>query len=440
MGIYKKIAVNRLVACKTNPRKDFEGEALRELTKSVKEHGVLEPIIVRVLPGQAPKLGKDDVLYEIIGGERRWRASKSAKLLIAPCIVMKVGDLQMAEMQMVENIARSNLNPLEESYGVERLVELGSNPSEIAKKLGRGKAWVQLRLGLSELPESARKAVGQRIISLDTAADLISLDNNERDSACQDMLELGEDLNQSQAREILRLRYTEPRARRMHWRAFADKFLKDSAAVSDFQVAALTDCEDVVNYLHTWGEPKGDWVLASAVIGHRSARKEEEGVTWGELANGLGLEGLLVPLGDVFKDNPVVLVDQKRIRQIEAAAREAGEPSTLGARKGSLNSIDSEDVGDIEGAQGVEVTKEAEKPPVMYLATNKLESLDVLEHALAVWEPDWLSADEMSMIAADKGNCQAALVYLLRNLRIEDEAELRFRQWIESTYGVEVAA
>lgn len=148
---YQDLAVAAIEASPTNPRKTFDAKKLEELTESVKQHGVLEPVLVRPHP---KKRGR----YELIAGERRWRASKAAKVATIPAIVKDLDDLTTLEVQVVENLQREDIHPLEEAEGYEALKSKhGFTPEQLAAKVGKSKAYIYARLKLCALSPDARE-------------------------------------------------------------------------------------------------------------------------------------------------------------------------------------------------------------------------------------------------------------------------------------------
>ena len=140
----EEIDVDGLYASPTNPRKRFPAAAAQELEGSVRESGVLEPLLVRAAA---------DGRFEIIAGERRWRAARAVGLAAVPCVSREMTDLEVATAQLAENVVRCGLNAMEESAGVDRLGDLGLDAPAIAVALGVSRRWVQDRLALGDLPE-----------------------------------------------------------------------------------------------------------------------------------------------------------------------------------------------------------------------------------------------------------------------------------------------
>lgn len=163
-----EIAVSDIIPNPLQPRKTFDADKLAELTESIKEHGVIQPLIVR----------KNGAKYEIVAGERRWRAAKTAKLKTVPVIVREYDNAKMAEIALVENIQRHDLNAIEEAEGIKRLMnEFGFNQEQAAKKIGRSRTAVTNILRLLNLPASVREAVSRETLTMGQVRPLLSLEN-----------------------------------------------------------------------------------------------------------------------------------------------------------------------------------------------------------------------------------------------------------------------
>lgn len=163
-----EIAVSDIIPNPLQPRKTFDAAKLAELTESIKEHGVIQPLIVR----------KNGAKYEIVAGERRWRAAKTAKLKTVPVIVREYDNAKMAEIALVENIQRHDLNAIEEAEGIKRLMnEFGFNQEQAAKKIGRSRTAVTNILRLLKLPASVREAVSRETLTMGQVRPLLSLEN-----------------------------------------------------------------------------------------------------------------------------------------------------------------------------------------------------------------------------------------------------------------------
>ncbi len=163
-----EITVSDIIPNPLQPRKTFDAAKLAELTESIKEHGVIQPLIVR----------KNGAKYEIVAGERRWRAAKTAKLKTVPVIVREYDNAKMAEIALVENIQRHDLNAIEEAEGIKRLMnEFGFNQEQAAKKIGRSRTAVTNILRLLNLPAAVREAVSRETLTMGQVRPLLSLEN-----------------------------------------------------------------------------------------------------------------------------------------------------------------------------------------------------------------------------------------------------------------------
>lgn len=166
-----EIPVGDITPNPLQPRKTFDAEKLAELTDSIKEHGVIQPLIVR-------KTGNK---YEIVAGERRWRAAKNAKLKTVPVIVREYDNAKMAEIALVENIQRHDLNAIEEAEGIKRLMnEFGLNQEQAAKKIGRSRSAVTNILRLLNLPAGVRQAVSRETLTMGQVRPLLSLEDEKQ--------------------------------------------------------------------------------------------------------------------------------------------------------------------------------------------------------------------------------------------------------------------
>ena len=165
-----RVDVNLLFPSPFQPRKDFDEEALNALVESVKEKGVLQPLLVRKKNGR----------FEIIAGERRWRASKLAGLQTVPVIVKDMDDKEVLEVALVENLLRENLSAIEEAEGFQRLIDEFSHTQEaLAQIVGKSRSHVANTLRLLNLPDSVKDLVREGTLSAGHARALVGLDNAE---------------------------------------------------------------------------------------------------------------------------------------------------------------------------------------------------------------------------------------------------------------------
>ena len=154
------------------PRKEFDREKLDELAQSIKENGIIQPIIVR----QSPVIG-----YEILAGERRYRASLLAGLRSIPAVVKQLSDQEMMIQSIIENLQRENLNPIEEARAYESLVEKGFTHAEIADKMGKSRPYISNSIRLLSLPEQILSEVENGKLSQAHARSLVGLNKEQQD-------------------------------------------------------------------------------------------------------------------------------------------------------------------------------------------------------------------------------------------------------------------
>lgn len=169
----RKVPVEFLRPSARNPRRNFVEEDLDELTASIRERGILQPIIVRSIAGMVDA-------YEIIAGERRWRAAQRAELHDVPVILVEADDREALEIAIVENVQRTDLNAIEEAAGYERLIaEFSYTQNDLARVIGKSRSHVANTLRLSKLPESVRKMVSEGAVSAGHARALLSVSDPE---------------------------------------------------------------------------------------------------------------------------------------------------------------------------------------------------------------------------------------------------------------------
>ena len=165
------LSLAEIVPNKYQPRKNFDEENLNDLVNSIKERGVIQPIIVR-------KSNTDNSKYEIIAGERRWLAAQKAGLHDIPVVVTDADDLKSLEFAIVENVQRHDLNPLEEAQGYKRLIdEFAYDQDKVSKFIGKSRSYISNSLRLLNLPKEVLDFVEQKKITAGHAKILVGLDN-----------------------------------------------------------------------------------------------------------------------------------------------------------------------------------------------------------------------------------------------------------------------
>tara|TARA_B100000900_G_C20587024_1_gene720016 strand:+ start:63 stop:905 length:843 start_codon:yes stop_codon:yes gene_type:complete len=166
-----KMPISDLIPNKYQPRKNFNKSNLDDLTNSIKERGVLQPIIVR-------RSSDQNNMYEIIAGERRWLAAQKAGLHEVPVVVTEADDLRSLEFAIVENVQRQDLNPLEEAQGYKRLIEEFSYDQEkVSKFIGKSRSYISNSLRILTLPNDVIKLIETEQLSTGHAKILVGLEN-----------------------------------------------------------------------------------------------------------------------------------------------------------------------------------------------------------------------------------------------------------------------
>jgi len=163
----REIDINRILPNAQQPRKNFDEEALNELADSIRAHGVIQPIVVQPLP---------DSFFQIVAGERRWRASQRAGLLRMPAVIREVGAESSLEIALIENLQREDLNPIEEAQAFEKLiVDLGLTQEDVANRVGKSRATITNMLRLLRLPTEVQLWIEENKLSTGHAKALLSL-------------------------------------------------------------------------------------------------------------------------------------------------------------------------------------------------------------------------------------------------------------------------
>ena len=170
----QQVELATIVPSPLQPRKNFGGEAQAELVESIRQHGIIQPLVVRNVGGR----------HELIAGERRWRAAEEAGLTRVPIIVRTATDLEVLELSLIENLQRADLNPIEEAQAYARLAnEFGMRQEDIAEKVGRSRASVANSMRLLDLHEQVQAWLIQGLLSVGHAKVLLGLKEREEQRA-----------------------------------------------------------------------------------------------------------------------------------------------------------------------------------------------------------------------------------------------------------------
>ena len=185
------LPISQVESCSGQPRKHFDEESLKDLADSITEHGIIQPLTVRKLASG---------YYQIIAGERRWRAARLAGLQEVPVIVMEADDRKAAELAMIENLQREDLNPMEEAAGFQSLIEnYHMTQEEAAQQVGKSRSAVTNALRLLGLTPAVRKLVEENKLSAGHARALVPLSPSLQESAANAILTGGLSVRQTEA-------------------------------------------------------------------------------------------------------------------------------------------------------------------------------------------------------------------------------------------------
>jgi len=188
-GGQRRVPVAFLKANPRNPRRTFAEDDLEDLAASVRERGVIQPIVVR-------ELGRDS--FEIVAGERRWRAAQRASLHDVPIVVVEVDDRQALEIAIIENVQRADLNPLEEAAGYQSLADqFNYSQNDLARVIGKSRSHVANTMRLLKLPDSVKSYLADGRLSAGHARALLTQDNPEQ--LAQEIVERGMNVREIEA-------------------------------------------------------------------------------------------------------------------------------------------------------------------------------------------------------------------------------------------------
>ncbi len=201
-----ELPINEIIPNRDQPRKTFDEDALEELAQSIKQHGVLQPLLVRPIPSGG---------YQLVAGERRWRACRIAGLNKVPVVIKELTDTETMEIAIIENLQREDLNPIEEAEGLQALIDkCGYTQEEVAVSVGKSRPAIANSLRLLRLPQEVRDMTKNGDISAGHARALLAFDNEAM------MLEAAKNIvsNKMTVRDVERLakikETDEPRRRR----------------------------------------------------------------------------------------------------------------------------------------------------------------------------------------------------------------------------------
>ena len=201
----QKIPLREIEPDKEQPRKAFDETALAELAKSISEHGVLQPIVVRPNPAGG---------YKIVAGERRWRASRQAGLSEIPVVVVEVSDAEAIELALIENLQREDLDPVEEALGYKQLMErCNLTQEQAAEKVAKSRSAVANSLRILSLPDEVLELLKTGALSAGHAKAILSIPDSKRQSQAAELI-MRDGLNVRRAESLAKKLQKEPRTAR----------------------------------------------------------------------------------------------------------------------------------------------------------------------------------------------------------------------------------
>ncbi len=185
------LRITQIEPNKNQPRRQFDKEKIDELSESIKEHGVIQPIIVV----------KNNDMYKIVAGERRWRAAKKAGLKEIPVVIREYSDFEIAQIALIENLQRENLNPIEEALGYRTLIDnFNMTQEDVSSKIGKSRSAVANSIRLLSLDEDIQSRLVSGEISSGHARALLSIENSEiRKAVLESIIEKGLNVRQAEA-------------------------------------------------------------------------------------------------------------------------------------------------------------------------------------------------------------------------------------------------
>lgn len=204
LGPTTDIPVTMITPNKFQPRRVFDSEALADLAQSIKQYGVVQPIVVRkTLNG-----------YELVAGERRWRASQLTGLKSIPAVIREYTDAEMTEIALIENLQREDLNPIEEAFAYKKLMEeFGLTQEEVARKIGRSRSHIANMVRLLNLTPVVQEHVSRGTLSMGQARPILSLESEELQMEAAEII-IEEDLSARDAEELVKRLATTPRIKK----------------------------------------------------------------------------------------------------------------------------------------------------------------------------------------------------------------------------------
>jgi ParB family chromosome partitioning protein len=241
----RHVPIEFLKGSPNNPRKNFKEQELDELARSIREKGLLQPLVVRA--------GKEPNTFEIVAGERRWRAAQRAGIHEVPVLIRELSDGEMLEIALIENIQRSDLNPIEEALGYSQLTErFGYTQQQLAESLGKSRSHIANMMRLLNLPESVQEKVETGQLSAGHARTLVA--TQDPVTLAEKMISLG--LSVRQAEDLIKNPDDKKKPKK-------EKPLKANGKTADIRTLEkeLTDALGLVVDINCFGDEAGNLTI-----------------------------------------------------------------------------------------------------------------------------------------------------------------------------------
>jgi ParB family transcriptional regulator, chromosome partitioning protein len=294
----RNIPVDRIAPNPNQPRMHFDEESLSELAASIREHGVLQPILVR--PAGEPQR------YQLVAGERRWRAAQKAGLHEVPALIEQIDDDTALEIAIIENLQREDLSPLEEAMMYERMTrEHGYSVRRLAQKIGKDKGYIENRLRLAGAPTEIKQLVSLRKDTLSHAYELLKVDNPRKRQRLAEQVASGE-------LSLVKLR------QRIEGRPRVAQTDDDEPAPATDEAADAVDEDETYAPPPLQGPPRED-----SLVNARHSLSE----ALDELAGLLGSRDVLAEIGEVDRSNlaKYLTIAKIRLENVIAVVRSADD-------------------------------------------------------------------------------------------------------------------
>lgn len=223
-GPVEEIKVDDIRPNTFQPRRDFDDQKLAELAESVRTHGILQPVVVREIVGG----------YELVAGERRWRAAQLAGLATIPALIRELNEAEMVEVALIENIQREDLNPLEEAEALKVLLtEFGLTQEELAQRVGKSRSHIANIIRLLNLTPEVQKHVSRGTITMGHARALLAIEEPQAQiAACAQIVKRGLSVRQTEEmlRQTLKKQKTKKRAPKDPWLQEVEAIIRQALA------------------------------------------------------------------------------------------------------------------------------------------------------------------------------------------------------------------